>query len=73
MGPRGGDVVLDCGAALADEIAQGRVIVCPRGVWDKEDKLVLRIVPDDPYDSSLVRQGSSVPGVVVPLTIIDAR
>ena len=103
LAPRGGDVVLDCGAAqgtfvrkalragarlvvaieplpsnvaclertFADEIAQGRVIVCPRGVWDKEDKLVLRIVPDDPYDSSLVRQGSSVPGIVVPLTTID--
>ena len=48
---------------FAAEIQQGRVIVVPKGVWNKEDTLVL-------YDDSVVEHRSRT-GVMVPLTTID--
>ena len=48
---------------LASEIAEGRAIVIPKGVWDKEGSLKL-------YQDSLVEERGGV-GVDVPLTTID--
>lgn len=45
------------------EIAAGRVIVYPKGVWDKEASLTL-------YDDSVVEKREGT-GIVVPLTTID--
>jgi len=45
------------------EIKAGRVIVYPKGVWNKEESLKL-------YDDSLVEKRQEA-GVVVPLTMID--
>jgi len=45
------------------EIAAGRVIVYPKGVWDKEASLTL-------YDDSVVEKRETT-GTVVPLTTID--
>jgi FkbM family methyltransferase len=56
----------------AAEIASGRVILCPRGVWDREDSLVLNLDDANFAANSVVLQpGGSRPSVRVPLTTID--
>ena len=54
------------------EIADGRVIVYPKGVWDKDDMLELHVDPhNSAADSFLIhRDGGQVIGKV-PLTTID--
>lgn len=57
---------------LASEIAAARVIVYPKGVWDKEDTLTLNV--DDTNfaaNSVVMRTDNSHPSVLVPLTTID--
>jgi len=56
-----------------DEIAAGKVIVYPKGVWDKDDVLALHIHPDNSAaDSFLINKGKSGEAEVkVPLTTID--
>lgn len=57
---------------LAAEIAGGRVIVYPKGVWDKEDSMMLHV--DDTNfaaNSVVMNYGSLHPQVKVPLTTID--
>jgi FkbM family methyltransferase len=57
---------------FADAIAAGRVIVVPKGVWDKDDTLVLRVLPGQSGSGSvaMARPGASEE-VRVPLTTID--
>ena len=57
---------------LASEIAANRVIVYPKGVWDKEDSLMLT-VDDTNFAANTVvmRPESGHPSVKVPLTTID--
>ncbi len=54
------------------EIAAGRVIVYPKGVWDKDDTLELLVDPDNQAADSFVihRQGAKAVAKV-PLTTID--
>ena len=56
----------------ADEIASDRVILYPKGVWDKDDVLTLRVDPSNSAADSFVLQR---PGAVevekIPLTTID--
>jgi FkbM family methyltransferase len=57
---------------LASEIAAGRAVVYPKGVWDKDDTMTLNV--DDTNfaaNSVVIRSGSSRPAVAVPLTTID--
>ena len=57
---------------LAAETAGGRVIVYPKGVWDKDDTLTLNV--DDTNfaaNSVVMRPESAHPSVLVPLTTID--
>jgi FkbM family methyltransferase len=57
---------------LAAEIADHRVIVYPKGVWDKDDSLMLNV--DDTNfaaNSVVMKWGSLHPQVMVPLTTID--
>jgi len=57
---------------LAAESAAGRVIVYPKGVWNKEDTLMLNV--DDTNfaaNSVVMHPDSSHPSVMVPLTTID--
>jgi FkbM family methyltransferase len=57
---------------MSQEIAAGRVIVCPKGVWDKEDMLVLNEDPNNTAADSFVVQAEH--NVTVPriaLTTID--
>jgi FkbM family methyltransferase len=57
---------------LARDIADGRVVVCPKGVWDKEDTLTLNRDPkNSARDSLFPLQGSSIDELQVPLTTID--
>jgi len=58
---------------FANEIASGRVIVYPKGVWDKDDVLVLHIYPhNSARDSFVVNWKEATETVKVPLTTIDA-
>ena len=57
---------------LAADIAAGRAIVYPKGVWNKDDMLTLNV--DDTNfaaDSVVMHPESSHPSVLVPLTTID--
>ena len=56
---------------FAKEISEGRVIVYPKGVWDKDDVLKLNVDPHNSAGDSFViqRQGSHT--VEAPLTTID--
>jgi FkbM family methyltransferase len=56
----------------AAEIAAGRVIVYPKGVWDKDDTMMLTVDDTNFAASSVVmRPKSGHPSVQVPLTTID--
>lgn len=55
-----------------DEIAAGRVLVYPKGVWDRDDFLVLRVVPgNSAADSFVTHPPGSVETTKVGLTTID--
>ena len=56
----------------AAEIAAGKVVVYPKGVWDREDQLTLNV--DDTNfaaNSVVLRPDESHPSIQVPLTTID--
>jgi FkbM family methyltransferase len=55
-----------------NEIAAGRVIVVPKGVWDKEAFLTLRVDPkNSAADSFVLQRQGAVDLEKVPLTTID--
>lgn len=56
---------------FASEIGAGRVIVYPKGVWDRDDELVLHTVAGNSAGDSFVIQNGAGKGVRVPLTTID--
>jgi FkbM family methyltransferase len=57
---------------FADEIRTGKVIVYPKGVWDKEDSLVLHVYDVDSGSNTVaLTPGDSEEGPTVPLTTID--
>jgi FkbM family methyltransferase len=54
------------------EIEAGRVIVYPKGVWDKDDMLTLNVDPhNSAADSFLIHRQGAVSVMKVPLTTID--
>ena len=54
------------------EIAAGRVIVYGKGVWDRDDWLVLNVDPkNSAADSFVMRPEGSMAGARLPLTTID--
>lgn len=55
---------------LAAEIRDNRVIIIPKGAWDREDTLTLHVDPADAGGSSFLWQKSG-PSIKVPLTTID--
>ena len=56
----------------ASEIASGRVIVVPKGVWDKDDFLTLRVDPKNSAADTFVLHREGTVGIEkVPLTTID--
>jgi len=56
---------------LSAEIAQGRVIVYPKGVWDKEDVLALSVDAKNSARDSFMNIPGATGKVNVPLTTID--
>ncbi|MCC7174537.1 MAG: FkbM family methyltransferase [Bryobacterales bacterium] len=57
---------------LAPYVAAGRVIVYPKGVWDKEDVLPLNVQPSNSGSYSVaLRYRDAAPGPRVELTTID--
>jgi FkbM family methyltransferase len=55
-----------------EEIRQGRVVIYPKGVWDKDDFLTLSVDPQNSAaDSVVMRSGTAQEGPRVPLTTID--
>jgi FkbM family methyltransferase len=56
---------------FASEIAEGRVVLYPKGVWDKDDVLRLTVDPADSARDSFVRQLDGAQYVEAPLTTID--
>ncbi len=53
------------------EIAAGQVVLVPKGVWDKEDVLLLRRDPNNSAADSFVMLKDGSKGVQAPLTTID--
>jgi FkbM family methyltransferase len=57
---------------FADEVRAGRVIVYPKGVWDRDDELAIHTYePDSGGNSVALRFQDSREGPRVPLTTID--
>lgn len=57
---------------FAREIEAGRVIVYPKGVWDKDDVLVLHVDPQNSArDSFVMRWKEATETINAPLTTID--
>jgi FkbM family methyltransferase len=54
-----------------EEIAAGRVVLLPKGVWDKEDVLTLRRDPTNSAADSFVMLSDTAGNVQAPLTTID--
>jgi FkbM family methyltransferase len=55
-----------------EEIRAGRVVIYPKGVWDKEDTLTLSVSPtNSAADSVVMRPEGAQEGPRVPLTTID--
>ena len=56
---------------FATEIADGRVVLYPKGVWDKDDVLKLSIDPSSSARDSFVRPVENAQVIEAPLTTID--
>jgi FkbM family methyltransferase len=56
---------------FAAEIADGRVVVYPKGIWDKEDVLKLSIDPTDSARDTFVRPITNAEFIEAPLTTVD--
>jgi FkbM family methyltransferase len=64
------DNIVSLRRTFQKEIAEGRVIVYPKGVWDKEDFLVLDSSGSS-LDDSVAHHSANGSGPKVPLTTID--
>jgi len=56
---------------FAAEIADGRVVLYPKGIWDKDDVLKLRVDPTDSARDTFVRQIDDAQFIEAPLTTVD--
>ena len=56
---------------FAPEIAQGKVVIYPKGIWDKDDVLKLSVDPIDSAQDSFVRPIENAQFISVPLTTVD--
>ncbi|SPE31528.1 exported hypothetical protein [Candidatus Sulfopaludibacter sp. SbA3] len=54
-----------------EQIAAGKVILVPKGVWDKDDVLLLKRDPHNTAADSFIMLADGTPGVQAPLTTID--
>ncbi len=57
---------------FTSEVASGRVIIYEKGVWDKDDFLIINVAPGNPAaDSFVITPQGSQTGQRAPLTTID--
>ena len=57
----------------SNEIAIGRVVIVPKGVWDRDDFLTLRVDPkNSAADSFVLHREGTIDVERIPLTTIDA-
>jgi FkbM family methyltransferase len=56
---------------FAPEITSGRVVLYPKGVWDKEDVLKFNIDPSNSARDSFVRPADKAEVMQIPVTTID--
>jgi FkbM family methyltransferase len=56
---------------FATEIADGRVVIYPKGIWDRDDVLKLSVDPVDSAKDSFVRPIENAQVIQVPLTTVD--
>jgi FkbM family methyltransferase len=56
---------------LKDEIASGRLVLYPKGIWNQEAMLKLAVDPSNSANNSLVREVDKASYVEVPLTTVD--
>lgn len=57
---------------FSSQVSSGRVVIYPKGVWDKDDFLTINVAPDNPAaDSFVIRPEGSYEGAKLPLTTID--
>ena len=56
---------------FADEIASGRVIVYPKGVWDKDDTITIHVDTISAGYSAVLEREKGFADVSVPVTTID--
>jgi FkbM family methyltransferase len=56
---------------FAAEIADGRVVIYAKGIWDKDDVLKLSVDPSDSARDSFVRPIENAQFIEVPLTTVD--
>jgi FkbM family methyltransferase len=56
---------------FASEIAEGRVVLYPKGIWDKDDVLKLSVDPTNSARDSFVRGIDNAQFIEVPLTTVD--
>jgi FkbM family methyltransferase len=56
---------------FVSEIADGRVILYPKGVWDKDDVLKLRVDANNSARDTFVREIENAQFIEAPLTTID--
>ena len=54
------------------EVEAGKVIIYPKGVWDKDDTLTMRVDPtNSAADTAVLKTDSMTKTVQVPLTMVD--
>jgi len=56
---------------FAAEIADGRVVLYPKGIWDKDDVLKLQVDPADSARDTFVRPIEGAQFIEAPLTTVD--
>ena len=56
---------------LAGEVADGRVVLYPKGVWDKDDVLKFAVDPNDSAKDTFVRPIGHAEFLQIPVTTID--
>ncbi len=56
---------------FASEIAEGRVVLYPKGIWDKDDVLKLGVDPANSARDSFVRGIDNAQFIEAPLTTVD--
>jgi FkbM family methyltransferase len=56
---------------FAAEVSQGRVVIYPKGIWDRDEVLKMSVDPGDSARDTFVRPIENARSVALPLTTVD--